>query len=167
MLKGKKKITVSEISKKANIDRKTFYLHYDSIQALYKTFELDAEKMLIEELENLDFDNSKDHIKTFFKAYRKILISYQDILSGVIFNSEFNSISDIKNSELFKYVNKNKNKEDIQEEQIYNEFIYDGLTCFQKRFLNGELKLTIDEYIDKCIEISKTFAKLYKKRMLR
>ena len=33
-----KKITISEIAKEADIDRKTFYLHYESIDDILKDF---------------------------------------------------------------------------------------------------------------------------------
>ena len=36
--KGGKRVTVSEIARKANIDRKTFYLHYQSTEEIIEEF---------------------------------------------------------------------------------------------------------------------------------
>ena len=50
LMKEKKssKITVSEITKISNIERKTFYLHYNCIEDVYA----DIETSIIEQLEN-------------------------------------------------------------------------------------------------------------------
>ena len=32
------KVTVTELAKKANIDRKTFYLHYDSVDSVFEEY---------------------------------------------------------------------------------------------------------------------------------
>ena len=95
MIKNNEKITVSNIAKKSNIDRKTFYLHYSTIEDLYKTFTEDAEKLLIEELEALDYHHSKNHVKTFIQAYRKIFISHKDILYAINYNKNFLEYSNL------------------------------------------------------------------------
>lgn len=169
MIKKGEKITVSEIAKRANIDRKTFYLHYDTTESLFNEFMKDAEKLLIEELDRLDFDNSKDTIKTFVSAYRKIFISHKDLFYATNNNKQFLEYIEFSNSELMpylnKYLNKNKKREDLEKETIYNKFFADGLLKFQQRFISGELNLSLDEYFNEIEKISRTFAGLYAKRI--
>ena len=106
MVKSNKKITISEIAKKANIDRKTFYLHYESIESLYKVFMKDAESSLIEELDRLDFFNSKDSIKTFVQAYRTIFISYKDLFYAINNNKQFIEYIEFSKTSMMPYLNK-------------------------------------------------------------
>ena len=168
MIKDGQKITVSEIAKRANIDRKTFYLHYDTIESLFNVFTRDAEKLLIEELDRLDYDNSKDTIKTFFSAYRKIFISHKDLFYAVNNNKQFLEYIEFKDLDLIpylnKYLNKNKKPEDLKKELIYNRFFADGLLRFQQRFIAGELNISLDEYFSEIEKMSRTFAGLYSKR---
>lgn len=164
MIKNNEKITVSNIAKKSNIDRKTFYLHYSTIEDLYKTFTEDAEKLLIEELEALDYHHSKNHVKTFIQAYRKIFISHKDILYAINFNKNFLEYTNLTFSLTQTYLNKNKKQKDIDRETIYNVFAFDGLMKFQQRFIQGELKLSLDEYFNECEKICKTIASLYAKK---
>lgn len=164
MVKNNEKITVSNIAKKSNIDRKTFYLHYSSIEDLYKTFTEDAEKLLIEELEALDFEHSKDHVKTFIQAYRKIFIAHKDILYAINNNKNFLDSYNYSFSLIQPYLNINKSQKDIDHETIYNVFAFDGLLKFQQRYIRGEFNLTLDEYFNECEKICKTIASLYAKR---
>lgn len=169
MVKNNKKITVSEIAKKANIDRKTFYLHYDTVESLYGTFIEDAAKSLIEELDRLDFYHSKDSIKTFVQAYRKIFISYKDLFYAINNNKQFIEYIEFNNKTLTpylnEYLNKNKNKKYAKKESLYDQFFYDGVIRFQQRFIQGELNLTLDEYFIEIEKIARTFAGLYSKRI--
>lgn len=169
MVKNNKKITISEIAKKANIDRKTFYLHYGSIESLYKVFMKDAESSLIEELERLDFFNSKDTIKTFVKAYRTIFISYKDLFYAINSNKQFIDYIEFGNTSMFpylnKYLSKNKKQENLKKELIYDQFFMDGLIKFQQRFIHGEFDFTLDEYFSAIEKIARTYAGLYSKRI--
>lgn len=169
MVKNNKKITVSEIAKKANIDRKTFYLHYETVESLYRVFMSDAENLLIEELERLDFYQSGDTIKTFVQAYRKVFISFRDLFYAINNNSQFIDYIEFNNTELMpyltKYLSRNKNKKELEKEALYDRFFFDGLVKFQQRFIRGELKLTLDEYFLEIEKIARTFAGLYSKRI--
>ena len=57
------KITITELSKLANIDRKTFYLHYGSISDLYN----DLGNMLVTLIKNeiIDYSANGKHLTNF------------------------------------------------------------------------------------------------------
>ena len=164
MVKNNEKITVSNVAKKSNIDRKTFYLHYPSIESLYESFIKDAELLMIEELDKLDYIHSKDHIKTYMQAYKKIFISHKDIYYAINANKNFLEYQNNSSSLLSSYLNKEKNQKDIDHETYYNIFVSDGFSRFQQRFIQGELNLTIDEYFEEIEKIFRSFATLYAKR---
>ena len=44
------RITVSDIARKANIDRKTFYLHYDTVEDIVKEYARDKVRKVMEEV---------------------------------------------------------------------------------------------------------------------
>lgn len=169
LVKNNEKISVSQIAKKANIDRKTFYLHYETVESLYGIFMKDAENQLIEELDRLDFYHSKDSIKTFVQAYRTVFISYRDLFYAINNNKKFIDYIEFNNKELMPYLNeylsRYKSKKDLEKESMYDRFFFDGLIKFQQRFIRGELDLTLDEYFVEIEKIAKTFSGLYSKRI--
>lgn len=169
LVKNNEKISVSQIAKKANIDRKTFYLHYETVESLYGIFMKDAENQLLEELDRLDFYHSKDSIKTFVQAYRTVFISYRDLFYAINNNTKFIDYIEFNNKELMPYLNeylsRYKSKKDLEKESMYDRFFFDGLIKFQQRFIRGELDLTLDEYFVEIEKIAKTFSGLYSKRI--
>ncbi|MGB4440543.1 MAG: TetR/AcrR family transcriptional regulator, partial [Sedimentibacter sp.] len=75
--KSAPKITVTEIAKQANIDRKTFYLHYDSIEDLVNEFYQELTSNLLLILEKNDFFDRTFDISSLFESLN--LLIEQDI----------------------------------------------------------------------------------------
>ena len=44
------RITISDIARKANIDRKTFYLHFDTVEDIVKEYAREKVKRVMEEV---------------------------------------------------------------------------------------------------------------------
>lgn len=72
LLKSKpvEKITVTEVAKLANIDRKTFYLHYDSVPDIY----IKIEKNIINETKQLLVKEKITDWKQFLRGLTKIML---------------------------------------------------------------------------------------------
>jgi AcrR family transcriptional regulator len=107
------KVTVSELVKRADINRGTFYNHYDSIYDVAEEFESDLIKVLFEDSKNLhsidDFFKYLDYIKEYLKNNEdtyKLLVSskepfiFLDRLSSLITNKLHEALS--SNSKLAK-----------------------------------------------------------------
>ena len=147
---GKKessKITVSEITKIAGIERKTFYLHYSCIEDVYKDLEnhieddLEIEAKKIIDDPNFKFQNIYYNMNVvinnnlnFFKAIAKndsysfLLHSFEKILSNAISKLALKAY-DIKSPRV-KY---------------YADFYAAGMLKIYVEWLRDEIDLSLDE----------------------
>lgn len=71
--KGDKRITVTEIAKKANIGRKTFYLHYTCIEDIVKDIENDLESELYRRTLAFFNHNQKGESARIFFDFNQII----------------------------------------------------------------------------------------------
>lgn len=78
-----KKVKVTELVKRANIDRTTFYSHYDNIYSLAQEFEYEFIDLIDLEMKNINdyedlflfFDKIKNIVKNNEDKYRKVGVS--------------------------------------------------------------------------------------------
>lgn len=145
--KESSKITVSEITNLAGIERKTFYLHYSCIEDVYKDLEdhisidLETEARKVIDDPNYQIKNIYYSLNfvlnnnlNFFKAIAKndsysfLLHSFEKILSKVIGEIATN-ICKIKSNNL-KY---------------YCDFYAAGILKLYTKWLRNEIDLTLDE----------------------
>ena len=83
-----KKITVSDLVKKADINRGTFYIHYDNIygvagdleEEILETLMLDTESLTSIEHLDLYFDNVINYLKENESLYKTILCSKEPLM---------------------------------------------------------------------------------------
>lgn len=145
--KASNKITVSEIAEIAQIERKTFYLHYSCIEDVYN----DIEKHISDELEaeankyisepNYQFKNIYYNLNTvinnniqFFKSIAKndsysfLLHSFENVLSNIIYKIG-REIIHVKSRNLIHYAN----------------FYAAGIVKLYTNWLKDETKLSMDE----------------------
>ena len=107
------KVTVSELVKKADINRGTFYNHYDSIYDVAEEFESEIIRVLFEDSKNInsidEFFNYLDYIVDYLKENEdtyKLLVSskepliFLDRLSKLISDKMYEALSN--NSKLSK-----------------------------------------------------------------
>ncbi|MCB6367579.1 TetR/AcrR family transcriptional regulator, partial [Intestinibacillus massiliensis] len=67
------KITITEIAQRVNIDRKTFYLHYDSIADIIHEFGRQETEELILRLEQNDFFDDTSDVAVLFRALNTLM----------------------------------------------------------------------------------------------
>lgn len=75
-------ITVTELTKRADIDRRTFYLHYSNIEEIVADIEGDAVQTLREAVPNKDCFN----IESFFNGLTSIMTSNIDFYRTITTN---------------------------------------------------------------------------------
>lgn len=75
-------ITITELTKKADIDRRTFYLHYSNIDEIVEDIENDAVQTLQEAVPNKDRFN----IESFFNGLTSIMTSNIDFYRTITTN---------------------------------------------------------------------------------
>ena len=81
------KITITELSRLADIDRKTFYLHYDSIAELYNDLGNMVVGLIRDEIVPLSEGNGTAY--TFFVGINDIISEKLDLFKSIARNNDF------------------------------------------------------------------------------
>lgn len=78
--KDMSKITITELAKKADIDRKTFYLHFGSVEAIYNELGRKVVDILKESIINSGISNDYNEVFNLFMAINEILSEKLDVI---------------------------------------------------------------------------------------
>ncbi len=149
------RITIAEIARRANIDRKTFYLHYESVDDIVK-------KTCIEKLQDLNkrlelqgyYKNPYDTDK-LFKIFNGLLSEEVDLYRQIarhpnhyFFWSEVEIIlADAIKKVSYKYISKTSNKSDspTQKLDVYARFCAAGIIHVYLAWFKGDLDMTMED----------------------
>ena len=140
------KITITELSKLANIDRKTFYLHYGSIAELYN----DLGNMLVTLIkkEIIDYSTNNKTPYELFVNINDIINEKIDLFKDIAKNNDFSDfilrIKDILSEELINLYGK-KNTPASERFKLTTEFIASGTIAMYLKWLKGDANITMDE----------------------
>lgn len=140
------KVTVSELVKRADINRSTFYNHYDSIYDVAEEFEAEVIKVLFENNKKIEtkedvflyLDNVINYLKENEEIYRLLLSSkdpllFLERLNHSILNKLYNS--------LLNNVNFKKDKS----LKFNITFYTDGIINQVLKYFNGSTDCSLDE----------------------
>lgn len=155
------KVTVSELVKRADINRTTFYNHYDSIYEVAEEFEAEVIQVLLENNKNLQskediftyLDNVINYLKENEEIYRLLLSSKEPLLFLEKLN---NSILDRLYSSLVNNINLEKNKT----LKFNITFFTDGIINHVLKYFNGTSDYSLDEICEYLKEIFVTLFKI-------
>jgi AcrR family transcriptional regulator len=146
--KSAPKITVTEIAKQANIDRKTFYLHYDSIEDLINEFYQEITSKLLLILEKNDFFDRSFDITSLFESLNLLIGEdielYRHIVKMPSFFPFWEEIKNIVKSVAVEAMAAGINISH-DELDLYAEFFSAGITSAYLSWLKGEVNLTEKE----------------------
>lgn len=142
------KITIKELCERAIINRKTFYLHYNSIEDVLEEFQEEQSTQYFERIK--DFDHIKDVdklIKTFFE-YSEEQGKFYEIIHC---NSHYDYIHtrqilkiSLKSQDNFKSIRKfNENKQ-----SIILTYINNSLAGIYRQWISDGKKIPLNEIIE-------------------
>lgn len=140
------KVTITELAKLANIDRKTFYLHYNSISDLYN----DLGNMLVTLIkkEIIEYTTNNKSPYSLFSNINDIISEKIDLFKDIAKNNDFSdfilSIKDILSNELINLYGQ-KNTPASERFKLTTEFIASGTIAMYLRWLKGDTNITMDE----------------------
>ncbi len=138
------KITITELAKLANIDRKTFYLHYESISDLYN--DLGNMAVALIKAEIIEFSSGNGSAYDFFSGINEIIREKIDLFKSIAKNNDFTDfmfmIKDILSNELTAIYGKESSNERLK---LTAEFIASGTISMYLRWLKGDTGITMDE----------------------
>lgn len=138
------KITVTEIAKRANIDRKTFYLHYDSPEAIIDEFYKNIIDDFLLVLEKNDFFDRSFDVLALFQSLNLVIQRDIDLYRHIakmpayaFFTEEIkNIVKSVAIETLSEGINISKDELDL-----YTEFYVSGIISAYLKWLKDEVNL--------------------------
>lgn len=142
------KISISDIARKANIDRKTFYLHYDSVDAVLDEYIEELINEMHAELNSGKYQGDPFNVENVLNVMADTqqkelaflaLISKSDSYDGLWHKSQDAIVA--RGVEIYK------DKTNMPEEQLflYIEFFVAGILDIYRRWLRGDYQVSFDE----------------------
>ena len=142
------KVTVTEIAKRANIDRKTFYLHYDSTDAIMVEFYQDLINEFLLILEKNDFFDRFFDVSSLFQSLNLLIDQNIELYRHIAkMPSYFSFWEDIKNIIKSAAIETMEAKLNLPKEELelYAEFYAAGVASAYLTWLKNEVSLTETE----------------------
>lgn len=144
------KITVTAITKRADVDRKTFYLHFTSIDDMIHSFIVDA----LEDLDELPHGivnlNEPIDINAIYQELDEALEENIEFLRHLAKNPDFSMVWSEMEVLLKEHVLQTlagQIKADPQELDLYAEFLASGIVSVYAKWLKNEIGLSHDQFI--------------------
>lgn len=146
------KITITALAKKANIDRKTFYMHYSSIDKLFEDVIRQQTKRSLEGLMLSDLLNSPSRfVKKYLYAIQAAVPLSQDqranLLGHIPMHKFMHYGTAIARERIFS-TNENLSVEAKHYINVIVEFYLGGIFHAYALWLSGNTELTLDEVIE-------------------
>lgn len=140
------KISITELAHFADIDRKTFYLHYKSIDSLYN----DLGTMLVSLIKDAIIEYSSENKSPYylFASINDIINEKIDLFKSIAKNNDFSdfmmSIKDILSKELINLYGK-ENTPASERFKLTAEFVASGTVAMYLCWLRGDADISMDE----------------------
>lgn len=158
LLKEKKElnnITVTELVKKADITRASFYTHYDSIYDVAQELQNETLNVLLKNIDNIqtinDFDNYLDMIFNYLKENEKIYSMMLASNDPLLFANKLNKLI---NKHIYEVL-KNKRHDDLI---LKITFYTDGCMNLLIKYFRKEIDYSLDKLN---IFLKKSFRELF------
>ena len=134
-------ITITDISKKADINRKTFYNYYSDIYEVMEEIENMTVDTFIKRLDTIEFTNMTDFLTQVFVEFTEIINSDLDFFSH-LFKTNNRSILIVKIVEAIKeYIRKRIEEKQVLDLEKFNlvaDFYIPGiLSVYMNWFMNN------------------------------
>ena len=144
--KNMDEITVTELAREANIERKTFYLHYNNINDVIEEVEQTVIDMIVEATEGLSVDS-----RDYYAALTKVMDDNFDYFGLIMKDPKYivfqNRGQAILRSALIEHYRKQVDMDEAHLE-LYADFYAAGLSSIWVHWMQYGQKLELDDLID-------------------
>ena len=155
--KGTEKIKISDVARKADIDRKTFYLHYDSTEDIIREFAEEKARELLARLTLRSFFTLSFDKKIFAKEANKMLGEHLEFCRLIAQNPNlgffWNEVQDVA-IQMLSEIYKRHSRLPESDLKIQVSFFVAGTMCVYQRWLRDEIPCSMEEVADKVSEIA-------------
>lgn len=151
MLSEKKdlgKISVSELCKRADISRGTFYLHYDDIYGVAEEYENELIDTFFDSVRLISSQNIMQFIDSIFEYIRQNDDNYRLLCKSNDFIFAVKKLSTLASAKLLELcMNDSRIKERTYVELDIQIFL-DGMLCEYVRYCRGYSQISLDDLYD-------------------
>lgn len=141
------KITIAEIARKADIDRKTFYLHYDSVDDIIKNFAQEKIDELVQHIKDRYVEGQPIDVQILFEALNRIVEENMEAFRIIALNKKYDYFFD-RLKELFVAILFNDYREyfEFSEEEfrIYADFFVSGILSVYMLWIREKMPVSLD-----------------------
>lgn len=151
------KITISEVARKANIDRKTFYLHYESIEDILRAFCQSLIDQLVENARKVHFSIATFNVKMALEALNPIVEENMEFFRFISLNREYDYFFDqIKELMLDALMSAYQLYFDLSEIEVklYAEIFLSGIIFAYMRWLKEGQPIPIERLAELIDQVS-------------
>lgn len=145
------KISVTELTRRADVDRKTFYLHYGSVGDILEEF-YEVHMTRIQERLERENRQGKLEVLAFFRSLNELLAEdlemYRRLASGPAYDFFRERLRVILNKRVLSALRYKTPAEPAEALPLYAEFLTAGILSVYLSWLRGELTLTSDQLVD-------------------
>lgn len=141
------KITIAEIARSANIDRKTFYLHYDAVDDIIKDFAQDKIDELVQKLKVQYVDGQPIDVQILFDTLNQVVKENIEVFRIIALNQKYDYFFD-RLKELFVAILINDYRKYFDfpelEFRIYTDYFVSGILSVYMRWIREEMPLPVE-----------------------
>ncbi|MBR1529028.1 MAG: TetR/AcrR family transcriptional regulator [Oscillospiraceae bacterium] len=148
MEKKSMKMTVTELARRANIDRKTFYLHYDTTDDVMRDYNKQLITRLLTLLNQQDFFNQTFNTVSLYSALNQIISENLEFFKHIASVDYYDSFWEQSKEALTAgicsmYREKIVVNEDVM--HLYSRFALAGTLEIYREWLKGNLPFSMEE----------------------
>lgn len=150
-------ITVKELTATANINRKTFYLHFDSIDDLAETFVQDSAEQILAILNPQDFKANLAQPGSIFDQLLHFYHQSRDFHRVILLNDDYSflarKVQDIVVDGLTTTIQTNYSLSKI-DAKICATFLVHNIMTFFRLYFTGQLDLSASELKQRLVSLN-------------
>jgi AcrR family transcriptional regulator len=142
------KITITELTERANVDRKTFYLHYNSVEDIVKEALEEQTEHLLSILKQEDYFSHPFEFEKVFQSMNQLLEQDLPLYRLIAGNPLFRSFWDQFQNILFRTIvdmYKEISPVPLEELEIYSKFYSAGIIAIYSDWLTGAKNVPIEQ----------------------
>ena len=142
------KLTVTALARQANIDRKTFYLHYDTTDDVMLDITQQIVEQFVEKLKQRGFLEKGVDVGVFYQTLGQVISEHRALFHyAALRPSQYVFWEHIKHELAVRLVEHYQDKFLIKPDglYVYLRFLLGGMQEIYREWLRGGLKLTIEE----------------------
>lgn len=146
--KQEPRLTITALARKANIDRKTFYLHYDTVEDVMLDYNHQIIERILMLLKEYGFFERGFDVSCFFRAFNQVIKENLAFFQHVAMRYEFMEIWEKSARELAEQMTALYQERVLIKPEvlyIYIRFILAGSQEIYKEWLKGNLHFSLDE----------------------